>query len=57
MARNAALWLFCLLLLGATGCTWTDTYQEYPPSIRIGDGANGGHQHAHAHPGQPSLAE
>ena len=32
MARNAVLWLSCLFLLGATGCTWTETYNEYPPS-------------------------
>ena len=52
MARNAVLWLFCLFLLGAAGCTWTDTYQEYPPSVQAG-----GHHHGHSHAGQPPLAE
>jgi len=53
MARNAILWLACLLLLGATGCTWTDTYQEYPPSLHADDG----HQHHHHQPDRPVLAE
>lgn len=53
MARNAILWISSLFLLGATGCTWTDTYQEYPPSAY----ADEGHQHHHHHPDQPPLAE
>lgn len=44
MARNAILWLSCLLLLGATGCSWTETVHEYPPSAYADDG---GHQHHH----------
>jgi hypothetical protein len=43
MARNAILCLSCLLLLGAAGCTWTETYNDYPPSAF----ADGGHQHHH----------
>lgn len=43
MARIAVLCLSSLLMLGAAGCTWTETYNEYPPSARAGD--DGGHHH------------
>jgi hypothetical protein len=37
MAR-IALGLFCLvLLLGGSGCTWTETYRDYPPGVGVRD--------------------
>ncbi|APW64148.1 hypothetical protein [Paludisphaera borealis] len=55
MARNAILWLSCLFLLGATGCTWTETYNEYPPSARADD--EGGQHHHHHQQDQAPPAE
>jgi hypothetical protein len=44
MARIALGLLSVALLLGASGCTWTKTYQEYPPGLS----ADQGH-HLHDH--------
>jgi hypothetical protein len=41
MARIALGLLSVALLLGASGCTWTKTYQEYPPGLS----ADQGHHH------------
>jgi hypothetical protein len=51
MARNAILWLSCLMLLGAAGCTWTQTYNDYPPSAY----ADEDHQHHHHHDHAPAA--
>jgi hypothetical protein len=37
MARIALGILSLALLLGASGCTWTETYRDYPPSLRTPD--------------------
>jgi len=53
MARKAALGLSCLALaLGLTGCTWTETKRDYPPSIdrpAYPTGHDHGHAHGHEH--------
>ncbi len=47
MARTA-LGLFCLvLLLGGSGCTWTEAYRDYPPGVEGKDTPI----HAHHDPG------
>ena len=43
MARIALGLLSVALLLGASGCTWTRTYQDYPPGLA--EAAAQGHQH------------
>jgi len=47
-ARNAALWLLCLLVAAAAGCTWTETHREYPRSA-----FSDSQPHAH-HPPAPN---
>ncbi|QEH38681.1 hypothetical protein OJF2_72870 [Aquisphaera giovannonii] len=42
MARIAALCFSLTLLLGASGCTWTETRSDYPPEVA----ADGHHHHA-----------
>ncbi len=38
MAR-IALGFFCLtLFLGISGCTWTETYRDYPPRVTAPEG-------------------
>jgi hypothetical protein len=37
MARIALGLLSLALLLGVSGCTWTQTYHDYPPSVRTLD--------------------
>jgi hypothetical protein len=46
MARIAALFFPLALLIGVSGCTWTETWRDYPPSANNPDG-----QH-HTHPVQ-----
>jgi len=41
MARIALGLLFLALLLGGSGCTWTETYRDYPPGL----GTSDDHQH------------
>ncbi len=45
MARIALGLLSLALLLGVSGCTWTETYRDYPPGVRTPDD----HQNHH-HP-------
>jgi len=45
MARIALGLLSLALLLSASGCTWTETYHDYPASVRTPDD----HQNHH-HP-------
>ena len=45
MARIALGLLFLALLVGVSGCTWTQTYRDYPPELRSPDD----HQN-HNHP-------
>jgi hypothetical protein len=45
MARIALGLLSLALLLGISGCTWTETYRDYPPGVRTPDD----HQNHH-HP-------
>jgi hypothetical protein len=46
MAR-IALGLLCLaVLLGGTGCTWTQTYNDFPPGVATD---HGHHHHDHDH--------
>ncbi|MGA2700622.1 MAG: hypothetical protein ABSH35_05940 [Isosphaeraceae bacterium] len=45
MARIALGLLSLALLLGVSGCTWTETYRNYPPGVRTSDD----HQNHH-HP-------
>ncbi len=45
MARIALGLLSLPLLLGVSGCTWTETYRDYPPEVRTPDD----HQNHH-HP-------
>ncbi len=33
MARIALGLLSLAVLLGASGCTWTETYRDYPPGV------------------------
>ena len=45
--ERIALGVFSLLLLlGASGCTWTETYNEFPPDVRH---ANHAHDASHPH--------
>ena len=46
MARIAIGFLSLALLLGGSGCTWTETYRDYPPGV----GMSADHQ-LHQHPG------
>jgi hypothetical protein len=40
--KRAALGLVCLvMLLNLPGCTWTETYRDYPPGL----GASDDHHH------------
>jgi hypothetical protein len=48
MARIALGLLSLALLLGASGCTWTQTYSDYPPGL----GASDEHHHHHEPPDQ-----
>jgi hypothetical protein len=43
MARIALGLLSLALLLGASGCTWTETYRDYPPAV----GTSDDHQNHH----------
>jgi hypothetical protein len=36
MARIALGLLSLALVLGASGCTWTETYRDYPPPVKAG---------------------
>jgi hypothetical protein len=47
MARIALSFLSLVLLLAGSGCTWTETYHDYPPGVGMSDD----HQH-HEHPEQ-----
>jgi hypothetical protein len=38
MARIALGLLSLALLLGVSGCTWTETYRDYPPRLKTPDG-------------------
>lgn len=52
MARRALLALSCLaiaLATGLAGCTWTETRDDFPPSLRETSGH--GHDHGHVHGG------
>jgi hypothetical protein len=43
--KRAALGLICLVsLLSLPGCTWTETYRDYPPGVEAMDAD---HQHGH----------
>jgi hypothetical protein len=46
MARIALGLLTVALWLGASGCTWTQTYQQYPPGLSA-DQAHHHHDHDH----------
>jgi hypothetical protein len=46
MARIALGLLALALLLGATGCTWTETYRDYPPRLS-GTAPHADHPHPH----------
>ncbi len=37
MARIALGLLSLALLLGVSGCTWTETYRDYPPGVSTPD--------------------
>ena len=37
MARIAISVLSLAFLLGVSGCTWTETYRDYPPSVTAPD--------------------
>ena len=37
MARIALGLLSLALLLGVSGCTWTQTYRDYPPGLGTSD--------------------
>jgi len=50
MARTAFGLLSLALLLGVSGCTWTETYRDYPPGVRTPDD----HQN-HYHPDDDRL--
>ncbi|WP_165221802.1 hypothetical protein [Aquisphaera insulae] len=43
MARIAAFCLSLALLIGFSGCTWTETRSDYPPEVSAGDGHHPGH--------------
>ena len=45
MTRVTIGLLLLLLVLSISGCTWTETYRDYPPSI----GASEGYQHHEYH--------
>ena len=45
MARIALGLLSLALLLGGSGCTWTQTYRDYPPGVGTSDD-----HHHHEHP-------
>ncbi|MFO0889201.1 MAG: hypothetical protein U0790_08680 [Isosphaeraceae bacterium] len=47
MARIALGVLSLALLLGATGCTWTETYNQFPPHAGHDHSA---HEAGHSHP-------
>ena len=39
--RRVMLGLFAMIMLaGPSGCTWTETYRDYPPGVETRD-----HQH------------
>ena len=44
MAKMALGLLSLALLLGACGCTWTQTYHDYPPGLETSDDHQN-HQH------------
>ena len=37
MARIALGLLSLALVLGVSGCTWTETYRDYPPNVKTPD--------------------
>lgn len=45
MARIALGLLTLALLLGTTGCAWTETHRDYPPDVARGEGGHHHHQH------------
>ena len=46
MARIALGLLSLALLLGVSGCTWTETYRDYPPSVSSPDDHQNDHNPA-----------
>jgi hypothetical protein len=50
MARIALGVLALALLLGNSGCTWTETYDEYPPDVAR---VHPAHHAGHVHPAPP----
>ncbi len=46
MTRIALGLLSLALMLGASGCTWTQTYNDFPPGVAAD---HGGHHSDHIH--------
>jgi hypothetical protein len=49
MVRIALGLLSLALLLAGTGCTWTETYREFPPGASRDDYHHHHHEHEHEH--------